>query len=155
MYRKSPVKGSFWYSTELNSALLALRDAKITFQQANETMDEEEKMWVKQLYSEAIKILWEVQSNDRQYVDEILDKLAEKRGKEWQQNTKSTLKSIKAAEHTKGIFQQITTTVKGIKKGGIRQLMIPTENNPSHEIKQNETGSTENWIQINYTEQIF
>ena len=51
------MKGSFWYSTELNSALLALRDAKITFQQANETMDEEEKMWVKQLYSEAIKIL--------------------------------------------------------------------------------------------------
>ena len=74
------MKGSFWYSTELNSAVLGLRDAKIALLQANETEDEDKKKRAKQLFSEALKRLREVQQNDRQYRDEMLDKLAEKRG---------------------------------------------------------------------------
>ena len=42
--------------------------------------------------------------------------------------------------------------MKGIKKGEIRQLMIPTANNPNNDTSQH---GSDNWIQINDTEKVF
>ena len=57
--------GVRWWLEQKENAVLALRDTKSTFLQANETMDEGEKTQAKQLYNEAIKRLREVQNNDR------------------------------------------------------------------------------------------
>ena len=77
---------------------------------------------------------------------------AEKRGKQWQLETKIALKSIKATEKMKGIFKQITTTIKGIHEGGIRQLYVHSESNQEYKIDSKQPDNPNHWLQVNDTE---
>ena len=152
---KAPMQGQFWYSIKLHEAVMALRDAKIEVLQANETNNVQEQKKAQKKRNQALQHLRDVQKNDRQNRDEMLDLLAEKRGKQWQQTTQSALKSIKATENMKGIFKRITNTVKGVRKGGIRHLYIPTNENDECIINKQQPDDPQQWIQINDTEEMF
>ena len=55
----------------------------------------------------------------------------------------------------KGVFKRITTTIKGIQKGGIRHLYIPSIDNKENTIDKQQPDNPNQWVQINDTEKIF
>ena len=104
-------KGMFWYSTTLKFAAQKLSDAKkwLRCLQTREGIQEEISVTKKERDA-AITKLREVQQNDRQYHDEMLEDLANKKAKPWNMSVTSALKVLKEAEKYSQIFSKVNVT---------------------------------------------
>ena len=113
----APMKGKKWYSPQLKEAAKQLCIAKcwvrkcFTMEAKKGELEEAQKS-----REEAMINLRKVQKNARQYRDEILDKLAEKRAKRWNMTAQTAAKMLKEAEKNSAMYGKIGRTIKKHKR---------------------------------------
>ena len=153
---KKKSSGMFWYSSKLCIAAQKLSDAKKWLRYLyTQKGCEQDIVEAKQERDKAIANLREEQRNDRQYRDEMMEELAKQRSKPWKMSTESALKVLVEAEKHSNIFKKIRITVKDEDRGGVRNILIPTETNPEQKIDTTTDDRNGKWIEERNIDKIF
>ena len=85
----------------------------------------------------------------------MLSDLAAKRAKPWNVTHQTAVKILKNAEKSSEVFKKIRATVKKDERGGVRNILIPSPDNPDAIIDEKNDDNNGNWTEERDPEEIF